>query len=140
LTIPEMSSDEDIFWQFTVPDDSRSKAVWVSFDLPILAGIICIPISKHWKERESNFIWRGREICDEFGNGEVQFDDDENTGRITFTSETICHGIFNSAYGNYKFTGKKISEEVDVEGGELEREYEDYDQDDEMEDSDSEYF
>ena len=52
----------------------------------------------------------------------------------------MCHGILNSAYGNYKFTGKKISEEVDVEGGELEGEYEDYDQDDGMDDSDSEYF
>ena len=142
MTVPEMSRsrDEDIFWQFTVPDKSNSKVVWVSFDLLILAGIIRIPIPKHWKERELNFTWRGREIRDEFGNGEIQFDDDENTGRITFTSETTCHGIFNSAYGDYKFTGKKISEEVDVEGGELEGEYEDYDQDDGMDDSDSEYF
>ena len=59
LTIPEMSRsrDEDIFWQFTVPDKSNSKVVWVSFDLLILAGIICIPIPKHWKERKLNFTW-----------------------------------------------------------------------------------
>lgn len=142
LTVPEMSKsrDDDIFWQFTVPDKSNSKVVWVSFDLLILAGIIRIPIPKHWKERELNFTWRGREVGDEFGNGEIQFDDDENTGRITFNSETMCHGIFNSAYGDYKFTGKKISEKVDVDGDELEGEYEDYDQDDGMDDSDSEYF
>jgi hypothetical protein len=52
----------------------------------------------------------------------------------------MCHGIFNSAYGDYKFKGKKISEEVDFKADELKEEYEDYDDDDEMEDSNSDYF
>jgi hypothetical protein len=121
LEMPKLTSEYqngDIEMEIVKPD--RSGHVWGSFDLVILEGIVRFDWSSPWKGREKKFTWRGRET----GEGEIQYEDDSNTGQVTFSSASKCSGVWRSGYGDFEFTGKKVSNETSASVSRCEEEFE----------------
>ena len=102
--------DKAVVWKIHAPQ-SLDRCVWVSMQQNIVEGILRI----EWNDperlvnQEQKFTWRGRET----GEGECQWNDQNNHGTITFQSCHECSGSFNCEYGGpWEFRGKKVSKEI----------------------------
>jgi hypothetical protein len=129
LSFPELSKwhdKGDSSMELAYPDNSG--ALWGKFDLHDFEGIIAANWSRpgsggsQWRGQERKFVWRGRET----GEGQIQHDDDENQGTITFTSPSECVGFWKSAYGAWSFKGWKVSNETTATLPKLKEEFSEY--------------
>lgn len=83
-----------------------------NFEMGILEGVLRatreLPLSSSFPVKNISFTWQGRET----GEGEIQLDyeGDVNTGHLTFLSKTQVTGVLNSSYGNFPFSGSKVSQ------------------------------
>lgn len=72
------------------------------------SGITLPPESAKFPVAKVSFTWRGYET----GEGEIEFDDvDTNSGSFNFLSKTKLEGVLKSSFGNFPFTGCKVSRE-----------------------------
>lgn len=82
-----------------------------NFEMGILTGTLrsgkTLPLeSAKFPVAKVPFTWRGRET----GEGEIEFDDvNTNSGSFNFLSTTKLKGVLKSTFGNFPFTGCKVS-------------------------------
>jgi len=91
------------------PPRISEKCVWVDIDEMdhVDQGVARISWidRRNWRERPLEFTWRGRDS----GTGEIQWDERDNHGEVTFTSVHICSGVLTAWGERLKFAGYKVS-------------------------------